>query len=50
MLHDEQLGQTGGGHFSPIGAYNSEHDKVCKVHTIQYNYLYATMHGVHQSE
>jgi Phytochelatin synthase len=25
----KQLGQTGGGHFSPIGAYNSEHDKVC---------------------
>jgi Phytochelatin synthase len=33
VYHDEQLGQTGGGHFSPIGAYNSEHDKVCIVHT-----------------
>jgi Phytochelatin synthase len=28
MPQYEQLGQTGGGHFSPIGAYNSEHDKV----------------------
>eukprot|EP00953_Heterococcus_sp_UTEX-ZZ885_P025092 13657-Heterococcus_DN1.PRE.1 len=32
------LGQTGGGHFSPIGAYNSEHDKVLIMDVARFKY------------